>query len=277
MVGVVAGVPLGVELALLAPTRVFLVDERGVTFVVMKGFTGVTSSCAGGCDRGVLPGVVRRVRAAVVVEAVVEATEGASRGARLVFAVRAVARVGFNGREVLLFWRSMGMVLCSGGRSEGNSAGSRGGHGQRRRQWAVAGAVGGVLTDDGQLGGLQNKSDLGRGFRVWERLPLQQRLGPVEEGCSAHGEAVTKGAGEGFSTKRPGTCCCGRERSMPAVRPHRGSSQACSSPNRPSRHDNRVSPRPFISRLHYRYEGVRRRCTQHRGTQHRGTRCWQPP
>lgn len=66
------------------------------------------------------PPVLRTVRVAEVVD-VVETTEGASRGATGVFAVRAVARVGFNGREVLLVVRSMGMVRCGGVRSEGCS------------------------------------------------------------------------------------------------------------------------------------------------------------
>ena len=130
-----------------------------MTLALMKGFTGVTSSCAAERGRGVLPAVVRGVRTVGVVVVVVvvvaaEATEGASRGARLVFPVRAAAREGFNGREVWLVWRSMGMVRCGGDRSEGNSAGSRREHGHycrggRGEGSAWAGgcwAGGGVLT-----------------------------------------------------------------------------------------------------------------------------------
>lgn len=107
-----------------------------MTLALTKGFTGVTSSCAAERGRGVLPAVVRGVRTVGVVVVVVvvaaEAAEGASRGARLVFPVRAAAREGFNGREVWLVWRSMGMVRCGGVRSEGNSAGSRREHGHCR-------------------------------------------------------------------------------------------------------------------------------------------------
>lgn len=43
-VGLPDGVPLGVEFALLAPTRDFLEDERGVTLLAMEVLVGVTSS-----------------------------------------------------------------------------------------------------------------------------------------------------------------------------------------------------------------------------------------
>ena len=105
------GVPFGVEFALLAPTRVFRADERGVTLLPMKAFTGVPSSCTAEVGRGAVPGVLRAVRlAAVVVVFVEEAAEVASRGVTGVFAVRVVAREGFKGREELLAARSRGMV-----------------------------------------------------------------------------------------------------------------------------------------------------------------------
>lgn len=97
--------PPGVEFALPVPGRVFLEDERGVTLLLMKDFTGVTSSYTAVFTRGVAPRALRAGRPAGVL-----AVEGAaSRGATGVFAVRAVARVGFNGREVFVFVRSMGM------------------------------------------------------------------------------------------------------------------------------------------------------------------------
>ena len=103
-IGVVEGVPFGVEFA-LPPARAFRAEERGVTLLATKPFTGVASSWAGAARRGVVPTALRAGRAAGVL-----ATEGASRGATGVLEVRVVARVGFSGRAVLVVVRSMGMV-----------------------------------------------------------------------------------------------------------------------------------------------------------------------
>jgi hypothetical protein len=108
--GVADGVEVGVELVLLTPTRDFLVDERGVMLLQRKALTGVTSSCwAVVAALGVTAALLRAVR--LVCELLAEeAPEGARRGATGVFAVRVVASVGFNGRPLFVFERSLCMV-----------------------------------------------------------------------------------------------------------------------------------------------------------------------
>jgi hypothetical protein len=92
------------------PTRDFLDEERGVMLLLRKDLMGVDwSSCAGVLARGVLPTLLRTVRAGWALLA--EATEGARRGVTGVFAARVLANVGFKGRPVLEFRRSgTGMV-----------------------------------------------------------------------------------------------------------------------------------------------------------------------
>lgn len=104
--------PLGVDDVLSTPTRDFLEEERGVTLLLRKAFTGVTSLCeeAGGLA-GVVPLLVRVVRVLdeLTVEEAVDAT--ASRGVKGVFAaVRLLASVGFNGRGLFRSVRSMGIL-----------------------------------------------------------------------------------------------------------------------------------------------------------------------
>jgi len=107
----------------------------------MNDFTGVTSSCRAVLTRGVAPALLRGVR--VVWLQLAEATEGASRGATGVFAVRAVARVGFSGRAVLLVVRSMGIVcrcVCSIERQGGEIG---------ERAWPYGAAMGGCWAGGG--------------------------------------------------------------------------------------------------------------------------------
>jgi hypothetical protein len=60
-VGVLDGVPLGVDCALLVPTRDFLDEERGVILLLRKALTGVERSSRGvALARGVLPGASPR-------------------------------------------------------------------------------------------------------------------------------------------------------------------------------------------------------------------------
>ena len=56
------GVLVGVEWALLTPILDFLADERGVTLLVTKDLTGVTSSWTTELTRGVLPTALREER-----------------------------------------------------------------------------------------------------------------------------------------------------------------------------------------------------------------------
>ena len=100
--------PLGVVFGLATPTREVLADDRGVTLLLMKALTGVTSSWAEVFAFGVLPTTLRGLRPDWVLLA--EATEDARRGVTGVFAVRVVARVGFSGREVFVLVRSTGIV-----------------------------------------------------------------------------------------------------------------------------------------------------------------------
>lgn len=113
--GVLIGVPLGVDDALSKPTRDFLDDERGVTLLFKKAFTGVTSSYTVLFALGVVAALLRTLR--LVCALLAEAVEGAtaSRGVSGVFAVRLLASFGFR-----LVWgfRSMGISSsqwwCSG-------------------------------------------------------------------------------------------------------------------------------------------------------------------
>lgn len=112
LLGVAEGVPLGVDDVLSTPTRDFLEEERGVTLLLRKAFTGVTSLCEEAAGlAGVVPLLVRVVR--VLDELTVEEAVGAtaSRGVKGVFAaVRLLASVGFNGRELFRSVRSMGIL-----------------------------------------------------------------------------------------------------------------------------------------------------------------------
>jgi hypothetical protein len=54
VLGVLLGVPLGVDDALSKPTRDFLDEERGVILLFRKAFTGVTSSKTVELARGVV-------------------------------------------------------------------------------------------------------------------------------------------------------------------------------------------------------------------------------
>jgi hypothetical protein len=98
LLGVPEGVPLGVLLELLTPTREVLWDERGVTLLLRNVFLGVdTSSCEPALGLGVEPTLLRGVRVCV---ALAEVTEAARRGVMGFFAVlvAVVASAGFNGR-----------------------------------------------------------------------------------------------------------------------------------------------------------------------------------
>jgi hypothetical protein len=107
--GVLMGVPLGVDDGLSKPTRDFLDEERGVTLLLRKAFTGVTSPYGVVLALGVAALVLRSLRPGC--EALVGVAEGAlaSRGVRGVFAVRLLASFGFR-----LFWgvRSIGILLA---------------------------------------------------------------------------------------------------------------------------------------------------------------------
>lgn len=111
VVGVLMGVPLGVEDALSTPTRDFLEDERGVMLLLRKAFTGVTSSTTTELTLGVVALLVRTFRVDCVLVVFAEAAEGAEarRGVNGVFAVRLLASFGLR-----LFWglRSMGILLA---------------------------------------------------------------------------------------------------------------------------------------------------------------------
>ena len=108
------GVALGVLLGDIAstPTRDFLVEERGVMLVLKKGFAGVVVSTLAVLALGVVPLLVRVVRALTVLLAGAAEGVAASRGVRGVFAVRLLASVGFSGRGVFGLVRSMGILLC---------------------------------------------------------------------------------------------------------------------------------------------------------------------
>jgi hypothetical protein len=113
LLGVAEGVTLGVDEALSTPTRDFLEEERGVTLLLRKALTGVTSLCEAAGALGVVPLLVRVVR--VLDELTVEEAVGAtaSRGVKGVFAaVRLLASVGFSGRELIRSVRSIGILQC---------------------------------------------------------------------------------------------------------------------------------------------------------------------
>jgi hypothetical protein len=111
VVGVLMGVPLGVDDALSTPTRDFLEDERGVMLLLRNAFTGVTSSTTTELTRGVVALAVRTFRVGWVLLGAAVAVEGAEarRGVNGVFAVRLLASLGLR-----LFWglRSMGILLA---------------------------------------------------------------------------------------------------------------------------------------------------------------------
>lgn len=111
VVGVLMGVPLGVDDALSTPTRDFLEDERGVILLLRNAFTGVTSSTTTELTRGVVALLVRTFRVDWVLVVPGVAVEGAEarRGVNGVFAVRLLASLGLR-----LFWglRSTGILLA---------------------------------------------------------------------------------------------------------------------------------------------------------------------
>jgi hypothetical protein len=107
--GVLDGVPLGVDVELMVPTRDFLEEERGVTLLLMNDLTGVAkSSRLTVASLGVVLASVRTLRPDW--ELLADAAEGASRGVKGVFAVRVVASVGIKGRPLFMLERSIGIV-----------------------------------------------------------------------------------------------------------------------------------------------------------------------
>lgn len=111
VVGVLVGVPLGVDDRLSTPTRDFLEDERGVMLLLRNAFTGVTSSTTTELTLGVVALLLRTFRVDCALLAAGVAVEGAAarRGVNGVFAVRLLASFGLR-----LFWgfRSMGILLA---------------------------------------------------------------------------------------------------------------------------------------------------------------------
>lgn len=108
------GVPVGVPLGVVLPARDFLEEERGVTLLLRKLFTGVDRSSRGPPLGVVLASLLSDLRDIGVVEGIADA---ASRGVTGDFAVRFVASAGINGLLMLvvlylsagIFWRRKGL------------------------------------------------------------------------------------------------------------------------------------------------------------------------